>query len=82
MYYILGPRSFTGEDCCEFQIHGGRAVIASVLHGLSKLPDFRPADPGEWIWLHYFITSDVSSWLYFKESLSVMDAWLLQATEL
>lgn len=42
----LGPKSFTGEDCCEFQIHGGRAVITSVLHGLSKLPDFRPADPG------------------------------------
>lgn len=47
MYYILGPKSFTGEDCCEFQIHGGRAVIASVLHGLSKLPNFRPADPGK-----------------------------------
>lgn len=44
--YVLGPKSFTGEDCCEFQVHGGRAVVTSVLQGLSKLPDFRPADPG------------------------------------
>lgn len=46
-YFILGPKSFTGEDCCELQIHGGRAVVTSVLHSLSKIPDFRPADPGK-----------------------------------
>lgn len=45
--YVLGPKSFTGEDSLEFQIHGGRAVITSVLLGLSKLSDFRPADPGK-----------------------------------
>lgn len=47
VFALLGPKSFTGEDCCEFQVHGGRAVITSVLYGLSKLPDFRPADPGK-----------------------------------
>ncbi|XP_050422789.1 tRNA modification GTPase GTPBP3, mitochondrial [Adelges cooleyi] len=41
------PNSYTGEDSCEFQVHGGRAVVASILHGLSKLPNFRPAEPGE-----------------------------------
>lgn len=45
--YVLGPKSFTGEDCCEFQVHGGRAVVTSVLNGLSKLSNFRPADPGK-----------------------------------
>ncbi|VVC26904.1 GTP-binding protein TrmE, N-terminal,GTP binding domain,MnmE, helical domain,TrmE-type guanine nucleotide- [Cinara cedri] len=45
--WFPGPKSFTGENSCEFQVHGGRAVVTSVLHGLSKLCDFRPADPGE-----------------------------------
>jgi len=40
------PRSFTGEDCVEYHIHGGRAVIDKLLsvlagHGL------RPAEAGE-----------------------------------
>ncbi|XP_015365830.1 PREDICTED: tRNA modification GTPase GTPBP3, mitochondrial isoform X1 [Diuraphis noxia] len=47
LLWFPGPKSFTGEDCCEFQVHGGRAVVTAVLHGLSKLPDFRTADPGE-----------------------------------
>ncbi|XP_060871826.1 tRNA modification GTPase GTPBP3, mitochondrial isoform X1 [Metopolophium dirhodum] len=47
LLWFPGPKSFTGEDCCEFQVHGGRAVVTSVLQGLSKLPNFRPADPGE-----------------------------------
>lgn len=50
--YVLGPKSFTGEDSFEFQIHGGRAVITSILQGLSKLSDFRPADPGKIIILN------------------------------
>ncbi|CAH1720782.1 unnamed protein product [Aphis gossypii] len=47
LLWFPGPKSFTGEDCCEFQVHGGRAVVTSVLNGLSKLSNFRPADPGE-----------------------------------
>lgn len=31
---LLGPRSFTGEDCAEFHIHGGPAVINVVLQAL------------------------------------------------
>nr|CAD7572125.1 unnamed protein product [Timema californicum] len=45
--WFPGPRSFTGEDSCEFQIHGGTAIISAVLGALSKLEGFRPAEPGE-----------------------------------
>uniref|UniRef100_A0A1Y1M155 GTP-binding protein TrmE N-terminal domain-containing protein n=1 Tax=Photinus pyralis TaxID=7054 RepID=A0A1Y1M155_PHOPY len=38
---------FTGEDSCEFQIHGGLAVINGVLNALSAIPTLRLASPGE-----------------------------------
>ncbi|KAI5694066.1 hypothetical protein M8J75_010195 [Diaphorina citri] len=41
------PNSFTGEDCCEFQVHGSIAVINAILGALTKLPGLRPAEPGE-----------------------------------
>lgn len=41
-----GPASFTGEDCIEFQLHGGRAVIAAVERELTAL-GCRYAEPGE-----------------------------------
>lgn len=31
---------------CELQIHGSKAVIEAVASALSKLKDFRPAEPG------------------------------------
>ena len=45
--WFPGPKSFTGEDCAEFQIHGSRAVARAVLDRLSQLPAFRQAEPGE-----------------------------------
>src|SRR6266568_3859217 len=45
--WFPGPRSETGEDLAELQIHGGRAVIAAVLKALGDLPGFRLAEPGE-----------------------------------
>ena len=42
-----GPASFTGEDCMEYQIHGGTAIIDGVLRALSALPHHRMALPGE-----------------------------------
>lgn len=39
--------SFTGEEMVELHVHGGRAVIASVLEALGVLPGFRLAEPGE-----------------------------------
>ena len=45
--FFPGPQSFTGEDCAEFQLHGGRAVIDRTLRCLSGLTGFRSAEPGE-----------------------------------
>lgn len=44
---VTGPRSFTGEDSCEFQIHGGPAIIAALLDALNSLKGLTPAKPGE-----------------------------------
>lgn len=40
------PRSYTGEDCAELHLHGGRAVVEGVLEALSAV-GARPAEPGE-----------------------------------
>jgi tRNA modification GTPase len=45
--WFPAPKSETGEDVVELQVHGGRAVIAGVLDALASLPGFRPAEPGE-----------------------------------
>ncbi len=41
-----GPGSFTGEDCVEFSVHGGRAVLAAVTETLVGF-GARPAEAGE-----------------------------------
>ena len=45
--WFPGPHSETGEDTAEFQLHGGRAVVAAVLAALGKVPGLRPAEAGE-----------------------------------
>uniref|UniRef100_A0A8C6YRA9 GTP-binding protein TrmE N-terminal domain-containing protein n=1 Tax=Nothoprocta perdicaria TaxID=30464 RepID=A0A8C6YRA9_NOTPE len=45
--WFPGPRSFTGEDCCELHVHGGPAVVSGVLQALGRVPGLRPAEPGE-----------------------------------
>ena len=45
--FFPGPGSFTGEDSCEFHLHGGRAVVAAVLEAVSALDGFRQAEAGE-----------------------------------
>lgn len=45
--YFAAPRSFTGEDCAEFHVHGGKAVVAALLQTLGKLDGLRAAEPGE-----------------------------------
>ncbi len=42
-----GPASFTGEDIVEYHIHGGRAVLQSLLQVLGLQQNHRPAEPGE-----------------------------------
>ncbi|KAF5913717.1 hypothetical protein HPG69_017493 [Diceros bicornis minor] len=45
--WFPGPRSFTGEDCAEFHVHGGPAVVSGVLQALGRVPGLRPAEAGE-----------------------------------
>jgi len=45
--WFPGPKSETGEDMVEFQMHGSRAVLSALFAALARLPGFRPADPGE-----------------------------------
>ncbi|HJU31401.1 MAG TPA: tRNA uridine-5-carboxymethylaminomethyl(34) synthesis GTPase MnmE [Hyphomicrobiaceae bacterium] len=45
--WFPGPRSETGEDMAELQVHGGRAVIQAVLAGLGRIEGCRLAEPGE-----------------------------------
>ncbi len=45
--WFPGPKSFTGEDSAELQVHGGLAVVNAVLSALGSLDDLRPAEPGE-----------------------------------
>jgi len=47
LLFFPGPASFTGEDVAEFQVHGGRAVVAALLQALTGLPAVRHAEPGE-----------------------------------
>src|SRR5438132_7433583 len=41
------PASATGEDVAEFHVHGGRAVVASLLASLSAIENVRAAERGE-----------------------------------
>lgn len=45
--FFPAPRSFTGEDCAELQIHGGRATVKAVLTALASFEGLRAAEAGE-----------------------------------
>lgn len=45
--WFPGPASYTGEDSCEFQVHGSLAVIAAMMDALGQISGMRPATPGE-----------------------------------
>ena len=45
--WFPAPRSFTGEDCAEFHVHGGPSVIAGLLAALGRIEGLRLAEPGE-----------------------------------
>jgi len=51
--YFPGPRTVTGEDVLEFQVHGGTAIVRAVLAAISKcriprgVGGVRYAEPGE-----------------------------------
>lgn len=45
--YFAGRASVTGEDLVELHLHGGRAVVASVMTAIATHPGLRVAEPGE-----------------------------------
>jgi tRNA modification GTPase len=45
--WFPGPKSETGEDMAELHVHGGRAVILSVVRALALIKGLRMAEPGE-----------------------------------
>ncbi len=45
--WFPGPNSYTGEDMAEIHAHGSKAVIQSILLNLSKIKDYKLAEPGE-----------------------------------
>ncbi len=47
LLWFPAPASFTGEDCAELHLHGGRAIVQAVSATLSSEPHVRLAEPGE-----------------------------------
>lgn len=45
--FFPGPHSFTGEDCAEFHLHGGIAVVRAMLSRLAGMQGYRAAEAGE-----------------------------------
>ncbi len=45
--WFPAPASFTGEDCAELHLHGGRAILQAVSAVLAAQPNTRLAEPGE-----------------------------------
>jgi tRNA modification GTPase len=44
--FFPAPRSYTGEDCAELQVHGGVAIARALIGALGSI-GLRPAEPGE-----------------------------------
>ncbi|MES2269648.1 MAG: tRNA uridine-5-carboxymethylaminomethyl(34) synthesis GTPase MnmE [Pseudomonadota bacterium] len=47
LLWFPGPATATGEDLGEIHCHGGRGVTAALLRVLSRQPECRIAEPGE-----------------------------------
>ncbi|KAG5672136.1 hypothetical protein PVAND_002290 [Polypedilum vanderplanki] len=45
--YFEGQKSFTGEDSCEFQVHGGPSIVSALLRALGKIEGMRLSYAGE-----------------------------------
>ncbi|KAJ1865380.1 tRNA modification GTPase gtpbp3, mitochondrial [Coemansia sp. RSA 2703] len=45
--WLPGPQSYTGEDMAELHVHGGPAVVSSILGALGRLDGLRMAQAGE-----------------------------------
>lgn len=72
------PNSFTGEDSVELHVHGGVAVISSIINALQNFPGFRIAEAGDkhlpfdiwhkWMFLCNFLQESLPRGLIWQES--------------
>lgn len=47
LLWFPGPNSYTGEDSCEFHLHGSQAIMTAMLMALGRMHGLRPSEPGE-----------------------------------
>jgi tRNA modification GTPase len=47
LLFFPAPASFTGEDCAELHLHGGKAVVDAMITALYKFEGCRLAEAGE-----------------------------------
>jgi len=47
LLWFPAPKSYTGDDLAEFQVHGSNAVISALLKVLAEHDNCRLAEPGE-----------------------------------
>lgn len=47
IFAMKEPNSFTGENVVEFHVHGGPAVLSSLMSALGTFSNTKYADPGE-----------------------------------
>jgi len=45
--WFPGPKSYTGEDMAEIQVHGSKAVVDALNSSISSIENCRLAEPGE-----------------------------------
>ena len=45
--WFPGPKSYTGEDMAEIQVHGSKAVVDALHSSISQIENCRLAEPGE-----------------------------------
>jgi len=45
--WFPGPKSYTGEDMAEIQVHGSKAVVDALHSSISSIENCRLAEPGE-----------------------------------
>ncbi len=62
------PNSFTGENVCEFHVHGSPAVITKIFSALSSFDNIKHAEPGEFSKRFFFNSLSLS---FFFEIFSI-----------
>lgn len=65
--WFPAPNSFTGEDCCEFQLHGSPAVVNAMSDALNSLDGFRPASAGKILLIIFLLRLKNISKHFFKQ---------------